>query len=153
MYFDYDRIPDTDTREFSKDDRMDRIFPQYWYTDEIKDDVLNPDTTDFQEIIGFSGSHNWDDQDMFNVLFTCDNRELCKQYVHERNGYGIVGAISNILKLNYNYVNTLFCIANEYGLVEYGTNLQYGWTTDKAKKVIIRRESNLERIRKLNDQT
>ncbi len=85
---------------------------------------------------------------MFNVLETLNqNMQLMLiKWDHNKDGYGLPGVISSILGLPYNYVNTLFCIANESGLIDYGTNLQLGWTTDKAKKVIRRRESNLKRI-------
>lgn len=144
-HFDYDLIPDKDER--SIDDYMNCIFPK-GSGSEIPDHVSSADVTDLCEIIGFTGTQNWDDQDMFNVLETLNQHMqlILMKWDHNKDGYGLPGIISNILGLSYNYVNTLFCIANEHGLIEYGTNLQIGWTTEKAKKVIRRRESNLKRI-------
>lgn len=38
MDFNYDIIPDEDNRNYMKDDHMDRLFPRYFYTNEIDND-------------------------------------------------------------------------------------------------------------------
>ncbi len=147
FYFDYNLIPDVDVRDINNEDHFFGIFPSY----KNMDVSYNYDTTDLQEIIGFSGTNNWDDEDMFNVLLTLNNRDLCRDnWDNQKNGYGLVGAVSHLLNLPYNYVNIMFCVANDHDLIEYGTNLQIGWVTNKAKKVIKRRQSNLFRIEEQN---
>lgn len=77
-----------------------------------------------EQITGFEGSYNVDLTDFIRVL-----SELAKQHRHQ---YEIV----SIVNLPQAYVNLIYAVCCECGLIDWNYNLQDSWITDLGRDVL-----------------
>ena len=85
------------------------------------------------ELIGFTGSNNFDCGDMIVVL---KRLKRLKTNIAQDNSCSVMRKITEALKLPYNYICLIFCTLSKYNLVEYGRSLQNAWITDAGIEIL-----------------
>lgn len=128
---------------------------------DIDDDILMPDglsgcsmDTLLANILGFEGTNNFNDEDVYNVLLTLSKIDhlpysFSLSDTRER-------SITKTLDLPENYVNLILCVlsdkecfyenVNKWGkIIEYGTSLQNCWIGEVGKMILSTREFDLIR--------
>lgn len=113
------------------------------------------------EVLGYVGSYNFDDEDCLLILkqlyvgtdSLAGNNTLEKlTNLFVSNVLFQCGYVSDRLKHNIylsteKYVNTLLCLLDAKGLLDYGSCLQGCWISDKGKWIVLNRQLCSDRIK------
>lgn len=85
------------------------------------------------ELIGFTGTNNFDCSDMIVVLKFL---KRLNTNTTQDNSCSVMEKITEALKLPYNYICLIFCTLSKYNLVDYGISLQNAWITDDGIEIL-----------------